>query len=153
MFKNRICGAFKKHILVFLLIMPILATADNAYDYGEYIVYYNAFTADSLSPEMASAYGIVRSKYKAVLNVSVQKKQAIGKLPVPVNAVLKVDALNLAGQAKNLSLRRVSEGKAIYYIADFRISNEELVRFDISLRPEGQVKALEFGFKQRFFID
>jgi len=153
MFRNSIGGVFKKYALVFLLMMPTLAAADNAYDFGEYIVYYNAFTADSLPPEMASAYGIVRSKYKAVLNISVQKKQAVGQLPVPVNAVIKVDALNLAGQAKNISLRRVSEGKAIYYIADFRISNEERVRFNISVRPESQVKALEFNFEQRFYID
>jgi len=143
----------KKYAILLLLIMPTLSAADNAYDFGDYVVYYNAFTADTLPPQMASAYGIVRSKYKAVLNISVQKKQAIGTLPQPVNASVEVSAFNLAGQEKGLTSRRVVEGKAIYYISEFRISNEELVRFKVSLRPKGVVKPLEFDFQQKFYID
>ncbi|MEO1963209.1 MAG: DUF4426 domain-containing protein, partial [Cycloclasticus sp.] len=56
--------SIKKYCLVLLFLIPNYSSADNAYDFGEYIVYYNAFTADTLPPEMASAYGILRSKYK-----------------------------------------------------------------------------------------
>jgi len=146
-------AACKMYAILLLLIMPTLSEADNAYDFGDYVVYYNAFTADTLPPQMASAYGIVRSKYKAVLNISVQKKQAIGHLPLPVNAKVEVSALNLAGQQKDLTSRRVVEGKAIYYISEFRISNDELVRFKVSLRPKGESKPLTFDFQQKFYID
>jgi len=148
-----VLAGWKKLAILLLLFMPTLSSAENAYDFGDYVVYYNAFSADSLPPQMASAYGIVRSKYKAVLNISVQKKQAIGRLPEPVNANVEVVAINLVGQVKDLSSRRVVEGKAIYYISEFRISNDELVRFKVSLRPKGEAKPLTFDFQQKFYID
>jgi hypothetical protein len=144
---------FKKYALIFLFLIPALGEADNAYDFGDYVVYYNAFTADTLPPQMATAYGILRSKYKGVLNISVQRKQNPGKLPLAVNALVKVEAVNLVGQLKELDTRKVTEGEAIYYISEFRISNKEQVKFKISLRPEGESKALEFDFSRQFYID
>lgn len=143
-----------KYCLLFLFLLPTYSVANNAYDFGDYIVYYNAFTADSLPPEMASAYGIERSKYKGVLNISVQKKKVQGQfLPEAVDAVVNVDAINLVGQPKKLTIRRVAEGKAIYYISEFRISNEEQLNFKVALKPTSGDKVLTFDFKQKFYID
>jgi len=144
---------FKTYGLLFLLLIPTFSLADNAYDFGEYIVYYNAFTADTLPPEMATAYGIVRSKYKGVLNLSIQKKSNPGQLPQPVNAEVKINAVNLAGQLKELTSRRVSEGTAIYYISEFRVSNKERITFNIILKPKAENKPLELSFKRQFYID
>jgi len=144
---------FKKYCLLLLFLLPTFSTAENVYDFGEYIVHYNAFTADTLPPQMATAYGILRSKYKGVLNLSVQKKQNPGKLPQAVNANVKVKAVNLAGQLKALESRRVTEGKAIYYLSEFRVSNKEMVTFNISLKPAGEVRPLEFSFKRQFYVD
>jgi|TARA_R110002096_G_scaffold196966_2_gene380021 hypothetical protein len=145
----------KKYAALLLLLLPTLTVAgnDNAYDLGDYVVYYNAFSADTLPPQMASAYGIVRSKYKGVLNLSIQKKQRPGSFDDPVSARVKVDAVNLAGQLKELSPRQVIEGKAIYYISEFRISQKEIITFKIELVPEGQVRPLTFEFKRQFYID
>lgn len=145
--------SIKKYCLLLLFLVPTHSMANNAYDFGEYVVYYNSFTADTLPPQMASAYGILRSKYKGVLNLSIQKKQNPGTLPQAVNAVVKVKASNLAGQLKSLNSRRVSEGEAIYYISEFRVSNRERVTFNVSLKPEGETKLLEFKFTQQFYID
>lgn len=142
-----------KKLGLFFLLLPSFAFAGNAYDFGQYVVYYNAFTADTLPPQMASAYGILRSKYKGVLNISVQKKKNPGKLPQAVNAKVEILAKNLAGQLKSLESMRVSEGQAIYYISQYRVSNEELISFSISLKPEGEIQPLEFNFKQKFYID
>ncbi|MFT6217483.1 MAG: hypothetical protein ACJA2Y_000562 [Cycloclasticus pugetii] len=144
---------FKKYFLLLLLLCPTLSTAENAYDFGDYIVYYNAFTADTLPPQMATAYGILRSRYKGVLNLSVQKKPHPGQLPQAVNADVKVTAVNRAGQLKTLESRRVAEGKAIYYLSEFRVSNKEVVTFNISLKPKGVIKPLELSFKQQFYVD
>jgi len=144
---------FKTYGLLLLLLIPTFSLADNAYDFGEYIVYYNAFTADTLPPEMATAYGIVRSKYKGVLNLSIQKKSNPGQLPQAVNAEVKINAVNLAGQLKELTSRRVTEGVAIYYISEFRVSNKERVTFNITLKPKAETKPLELSFKRQFYID
>ncbi|HAI96638.1 MAG: hypothetical protein CL866_03080 [Cycloclasticus sp.] len=143
----------KKYCLLFLFLMPAIGEADNAYDFGDYIVYYNAFTANTLPPTMATAYGILRSKYKGVLNLSVQKKQNPGQLPQPVNASVSINAKNLAGQLKTLEPRRVTEGKAIYYLSEFALSNKEMVTFNISIKPDGVVKPFTFSFKRQFYID
>lgn len=143
---NRLC-------LLMLFVIPTYSVADNAYDFGEYIVYYNAFTADTLPPQMATAYGILRSKYKGVLNLSIQKKQRPGALSQPTKAKVTVQASNLVGQLKTLDFRRITEGKAIYYIGEFRVSNKERVTFKVSLKPEGELRPLEFKFTQQFYID
>jgi hypothetical protein len=143
----------KRFCLLMLLVMPTYSVADNAYEFGDYIVYYNAFTADTLPPQMATAYGILRSKYKGVLNLSIQKKQSPGKFPQPVNAKVVVQASNLVGQLKNLDSRRITEGKAIYYISEFRVSNKERITFKVSLKADGEITPLEFKFTQQFYID
>jgi hypothetical protein len=103
------CTAIKKILLILVLFMPFSASANNGYDLGDYIVYYNAFTADNLPAEMAAAYGIVRSKSKGVLNLSVQKKAAPGKMSMPMNAKVSVWVKNLVGQEKGVDIRRVTE--------------------------------------------
>ncbi len=143
----------RKYCLALLFLIPNYSVANNAYDLGDYVVYYSAFTADTLPPQMATAYGILRSKYKGVLNLSIQKKQNPGSLPKPVDATVKVEAFNLVGQLKTLDSKRLSEGNAIYYISEFRISNRERITFNISLTPKGEVKPLEFKFTQQFYID
>lgn len=142
-----------KLLLTFMLLMPVGVSANNAYDFGNYIVYYNAFTADNLPAEMASAYDIVRSKSKGVLNISVQKKAAPGVMSVPVNATVTVWVKNLVGQEKGIDLRRVTEGKAIYYISEFRVSHKELITFYIDISPEGTTEELELKFTQQFYTN
>ena len=144
---------FGYKLLVLLLLMPFSAGANNGYNFDNYVVYHNAFTADTLPANMASAYGILRSKYKGVLNLSVQQKAGAGKFNIPVNAAIKVQAVNLAGQLKELESRRVTEGGAIYYISEFRVSHKEVITFNISIVPKGEKTPLEFKFKRQFYTD
>ena len=49
-----------------------------------------------------------------------------------------VDAYNLNGQLKDMEMRRVSEGEAIYYIGEVSISGAEILVFDIAVTPHGE---------------
>ena len=49
---------------------PAGATSENI---GDHVVHFSAQTTDQLPPEVARAYNIVRSKNRAMLNVSVLK--------------------------------------------------------------------------------
>jgi len=142
-----------KKYLFLLLLLPFFAQANNGYSFDKYVVYHNAFTADTLPAGMASAYGILRSKYKGVLNLSIQQKAGEGKFNKPVNARVTVKAVNLTGQMKELESRRVTEGEAIYYLSEFRVSNEEIITFNIMVLPEGEKIPLEFKFKRQFYTD
>jgi len=120
-------------------------------DFGNYEVHFNAIRTDSLTPDIARAYDIRRASNRIMLNVAVLAKQADHVPRKPVEADVQVDAYNLNGQLKNFQMRRVSEGEAIYYIGEISISGQEILVFDISVRPAGETSTFEVKFKREFF--
>jgi hypothetical protein len=119
-------------------------------DFGSYELHYNALRTDMLSPDIARAYGIQRSTNRVMLNVTVLRKEADQAPRKPVEGQVTVDAYNLNGQLKNLEMRRVSEGEAIYYIGEVPISGSEILVFDISVVPSGESNPLKVKFKREF---
>lgn len=118
-------------------------------DIGNHIVHFSAQSTDQLPPEVARAYSIVRSKNRAMLNVSVLRKDD----GTPVVANVTVKTVNLTGQLKNVTMRQINEGDAIYYIGEVAIANRETLVFDISVTPEGSNIASDVRFKRQFFTD
>ncbi len=118
-------------------------------DIGDYVVHFSAQSTDQLPPEVARAYNIVRSKNRAMLNVSVLRES--DNRPVP--AVVTVKTVNLTGQLKNITMRRIDEQEAIYYIGEVAVANRETLVFDISVTPEGANTASDVRFKRQFFTD
>lgn len=133
-----------------LLMLGATANAGEPFSYGEYTVYYNAFNSDTLQPKMAEAYDIVRSKNRGVLTVSIIKKglSPIGK---PVHAQVSVSASNLTGQHRNIDIREIDEGSAIYYISEFSVAHEEILDFSIEVKPEGESQSFNVKFRQKFY--
>jgi hypothetical protein len=124
------------------------AGATNA-DIGEHVVHFSAQSTDQLPPEVARAYNIVRSKNRAMLNVSVLREAD----NQPVTAEVSVKAVNLTGQLKNITMRQINEQDAIYYIGEVAVANRETLVFDISVLPEGVDSATDVRFKRQFFSD
>ncbi len=84
----------------FLLALTGLAQAGGTEDFGDYRVHYNAIATDQLPPEVASAYNIVRSKNRAMLNISVTR-HIPGTIGESVQAKVDVTTSNLTGQVKD----------------------------------------------------
>lgn len=124
------------------------AGATNA-DIGDHIVHFSALSTDQLPPEVARAYNIVRSKNRAMLNVSVLRESD----NTPVTAEVTVKTVNLTGQLKSVTMRRINEQDAIYYIGEVPVANRETLIFDISVKPEGVDTISEVRFKRQFFTD
>ncbi len=118
-------------------------------DIGAYIVHFSAQSTDQLPPEVARAYDILRSKNRAMLNVSVIRKAD----SAPVAAAVTVKTVNLTGQLKNVTMRRIDEQEAIYYIGETAVANRETLIFDISVMPEGEEQASDVRFKRQFYTD
>jgi len=118
-------------------------------DFGAYEVHYNAVRTDALTAEIARHYGIERSTNRVMLNVTVLHKQD-GAAKKPVEAEVKVAARNLNEQLKDLELRRVLEGDAIYYIGEVSISGTEILVFDITVTPAGTQAPLSVKFTREF---
>jgi hypothetical protein len=100
----------------------VLPATESSKDFGEYVLYFNALLTDQLSPDIASEYGIVRSKSRALLNVSVHRKLDNG-LSEAVTGAVSASAINLNGQLKTMALREVREETAIYYIGELAVTD------------------------------
>ncbi len=124
------------------------AGATNA-DIGDHIVHFSAQSTDQLPPEVARAYNIVRSKNRAMLNVSVLRESD----NTPVTGEVTVKTVNLTGQLKNVTMRQIDEGDAIYYIGVTPVANRETLIFDISVTPDGVGSTSEVRFKRQFYTD
>ena len=122
---------------------------------GDYVVHFSAQSTDQLPPEIARAYNIVRSKNRAMLNVSILR--ASDGIAVPGDVT--VQTFNLTAQLKNVTLRRIDEPGvqdapgAIYYIGVTPVANRETLKFYISVAPEGVEKASEVLFIRQFYTD
>ncbi len=146
----------KKNIILFLfslmLILSGAASAENSQDFGDYVVHFNALNTNHLPPGATREYGIKRSKNRGMMNIAVLNK-IMGTAGKPVAADVSAEASNLTGQKRDVKLREVREGTAIYYIGDFPITHEEVLRFTVTLKPEGQADTYEVKFKQQFFTE
>ena len=134
------------------LLSPLTALPDNSTSAGGYTIYHNAFTNDTLTPEVAKAYGIKRSKYRGMINVSVIKEEA-GTTGKSVPARVEVKTVELTGQANRLPIREIKEQDAIYYIGELAVQNEQKVTFAIEVTPEGPGETFTMTMDQQFFTN
>jgi len=131
-------------------VAPAMPADQTFKEQGDYEVHFNALRTDQLTPDVARAYGIQRSANRVMLNVTILRQEAPHTPRKPVEGQVQVDAYNLNGQLKNLEMRRVSEGEAIYYIGEVTISGTEILVFDIAVTPAGESTPIEVKFKREF---
>ena len=81
--------------LVLPLLLPATAQAEQFQDFGDYVVHFNALPTSFLDPAVAKNYRIVRSKNRAMLNITVLKK-VMGTAGSPVRATVTASAKNLS---------------------------------------------------------
>ena len=130
--------------------VPVAEPAEaSSADIGDHIVHFSAQSTDQLPPDIARVYNIVRSKNRAMLNVSIIE-EATGRT---VTATVTVKTQNLTGQLKNVTMREIREQEAIYYIGETPVANRETLIFDISVKPEGKAAASSIRFKRQFYTD
>lgn len=146
---HRIVRAFVAAVTV-LFLLPSGVHAEQFKDFGEYRVHYNTINTSFLSAQVAREYGIQRSDRRAMLSLTVQRKE--GEKTVPIKADIEAQATNLTGQLRQVSLRAVEDGEAIYYIGEFGIENEEVLNFQVDLKPQGASDAISLQFREQFYV-
>lgn len=146
-------GLPRRWLLVLIMaLIPVLGWPQQAEDLGEHWVHYSIINTSQLTPEVANAIGVQRSASRGLLSLAVLRKNDDG-MDRPVRAQIRVHMANLAGQRRELELREVAEQDAIYYLASFRIHNEERATFRVSVLPEDlSGPPREFSFQQQFFV-
>ncbi|WP_371188357.1 DUF4426 domain-containing protein [Thalassotalea maritima] len=134
-------------LLMLLAISP--AHAENMQKLGDLEVHYIGLSTSFLQPDIATSYGIERSRYKGFVNISVLDTSQQGN---PAKAVgISGTATNLVGQQMPLEFQQIKEGKAIYYIAIVDYPNDETYKFDILINDNGTQHTLKFT--QKFYVE
>jgi hypothetical protein len=130
----------------------VLPATEGSKDFGDYVVYFSTMGTDQLTPDVASQYGIVRSNSRALLNISIHRKLEGGGTEAITGAVT-ASAVNLNGQLKNLTLREISEEKAVYYIGELAVSNGEVLIYTVDVTPDNGPGRFTLRFKKQFFVE
>lgn len=140
-----------KSIILLMITSSFMftANAENMKKLDNLDVHYIAFGATFLTPKIAKAYNIQRSRYNGVINIAVLDNTQDGK-PAK-RATISGKARNDLGQIKTLAFDEVTEGDAIYYLAQVTYSDEETFYFDITVNDGTGNKS--FKFKQKFYVD
>ena len=147
---NQINKLFKILFISALALAGFNSYAENSKEFGDYVIHYNAFRSDTISPEVAKQYGLARANNRVLINIAVLKK-VLNTTGKPTSSKVTGHASNLTGQLKQLEFKEITEGKAIYYLAETKISDGEFLKFDIKIIPEGETRAARLHFDKRFF--
>lgn len=113
---------------------------------GAYQAHYSVVPTLFLKADIADHYDIRRGQDRALLNISV-----LGADGMPVQADLAGRVTNLLNQAQPLAFREVTEGNAVYYLAELKHTDQEVLRFAVTVQtPDGATHQLEF--QQKMYV-
>jgi len=130
--------------------VPQAQPAEASYvEIGDHVVHFSAQLTNQLPLNVAQAYNIERNPNRAMLTVSVLEKGS----NKAVAADITVKTVNLTGQLKDVTIRRINEQEAIYYIGETDVRNQEVLVFDISIQPDGVDSASNVRFKRQFYTE
>lgn len=139
--------------LLLAITISVLAistvNAENMKKLGSMNVHYMAIGSTFFTPEIAKAYGITRSRYNGLVNISVLDNTKEGNPAKTVSIIGQ--AKNNLGQFKRLEFSQVKEGDAIYYLAQVNYNNEETLHFTLTINDGAEQQTLKFS--QKFYVD
>ncbi|CAH0538507.1 DUF4426 domain-containing protein [Vibrio marisflavi] len=135
-------------LVISLLAFP--SWAEQAKTIKDLEVHYSALNSTFLTPQIAKNYKLKRNGYTAILNISILDRSKAGK--PATEATINATSKNLVGNSRKLAFNEIKEGDAIYYIAEFPITNEENITFDINI-DAGTKGAGTIKFNQKFYVE
>ncbi|CAI8981208.1 DUF4426 domain-containing protein [Pseudomonas sp. IT-P253] len=107
--------------------------------FGDVTVHYNTFNSTYLTPDIAKAAELIRSKNQGVINISVIKD---GK---PQMAQVSGSVKDLTSQSVPLKFKQITEQGAIYYIAQYPVDQQEVRTFEINVQNGDKTNTINFN--------
>ncbi len=132
--------------LSFFMVLTVHAEVKRKQSFDALDVHYNIFNSTFLEPDTARAVGLSRSKNQAVINISMVKDGKGQKGSVTGGYK------NLLGQSTTLTFKEIDEGNAVYYLSQFPITSQELLRFELQV-TDSEGKSHSLKFNQEVFPD
>ncbi|WP_096085638.1 DUF4426 domain-containing protein [Agaribacterium haliotis] len=119
-------------------------------DFDQYSVHYSVFNSTFIPADVAKIYGIKRSAYESLINVSIyNNNKPMQSIAADINGRVR----NLLQQSKKLDFIEIKEKNAVYYIAPVRINGEEVVHFELKVTPDGSNETLNVNFNKKLYSD
>ncbi len=142
----------KPLIVLCLLLVPLIARAEQFERFGPYALHYSVVSTTFLAPEVAERYGIVRGERRAILNLSLLEQLEDGSTrPTAMQAT--GESWDLMQRKEKLVFREIREGQAIYYIAPLEFIDREWRNFAVEFSPEGSDSRYTFEHKHQLYSD
>jgi len=120
------------------------ALAERKVNLGGLEIHYNAFNANYLQKDIADAVGIIHSGKQGVLNITVLKADH------PTAVTISGELRDLLGKKTPLAFKENQYQGSIYYLAQFPITQREVLRFSTQLQESGG-SVQRFDFTQEVF--
>ncbi|MBQ0797528.1 DUF4426 domain-containing protein [Zhongshania sp.] len=125
---------------------PVTATSSS---FGKDTVHYSVVNSTFLTPQVAKSYGIIRGDNKFLINVSVRRQ--LDTTNLAVRAKVEGTSSDLIHRTP-LEFREIIEQDAIYYIAEFEISNDERQDFRLSVSVDNR-PSYDIQFNKMMYVD
>lgn len=143
---------FLRVMLTAMLGLLSLNAMAGSKDFGDHRVLYSVFPSTFLSPEVAQANNLQRSRGIGVVSISIMEETGENTMK-PLSGQVEGQVNNDIQQVRQLGFRRISEGDAVYFIAQYQYGTGELMTFNITARPTGINKELALRFSHTLFND
>ncbi|AGM40416.1 hypothetical protein SPISAL_01585 [Spiribacter salinus M19-40] len=125
-----------------LLALAITASAQRAETFDDYEVHYNAIPTGSLNPSVAESYGILRSRTKALVMITVLQDGQ------PVPASVEIGVRDDREDLRDIPAQRVREDDWVSYIGTFDYEPDESLNFELMVNPHGPGGPYAVRFRQ-----
>ncbi|HKK55640.1 DUF4426 domain-containing protein [Marinobacter sp.] len=140
-----------RQLLTVVILLLVASTSQaGSKDFGEYVVQWSVFPSTFLTPEVAKENDLNRSRGIGVVNIVIMSAAEDGGMDT-VSGQVEGKVLNEVQQPTFLAFRRIQEGDAVYFIAEYQYSNAELMTFEITARPTGGQSDLPVRFSHTLF--
>lgn len=136
-------------LLLSTVIISSSVTAEQKKTFKPYDIHYVATSTAMLTPAIAKAYNIQRSKSKGLVTIAIRNTDA----KTASEGLVRGSVKNAISQLQALSFTQVNDQDAIYYLAVFNYADQENLTFDILVSPMGVQDTYVVQFKQQFFVD
>lgn len=121
----------------------------NEVEFDRHVVHYTVLSTHFLSPEVARAYDLHRSRSRALVNVVIMERD--GDTLRPVSGKVSGQGVNLNRQVRHLRFREVRDGDAFYHLAEVPIRPGEVIDFRLQVTAEGDDEVMPVNFRQAFY--
>ena len=144
---QRRLGVFLALLSTALITVP--SVAEQKKTFNQFDVHYVATSTAMLTPAIAKAYKIQRSKSKGLVTIAIRNTEQ----KIAVEGLVRGSVKNPIGQLQALNFTKITDQDAIYYLATYNFADKQYMNFDILVSPMGVQDTYVVDFRQQFFVD